>query len=145
MRRVVLKWVGRCCLSTVTLAHTYLMPCLNVHHLLRDSGRKLPMKGNSFLPNKYKKLSSISATKIKTNKYTYILRYTWRISLKFKNTKKLKYNIWKNNKHVQIQQKSKKTQNYPQKRLTKNIQSTTNKYTLFITVTEKLEEHKTII
>ena len=51
------------------------------------------------LTNRIKvKLSSTSATKTKPNKYICRLRYTWRTLLKFKNTKKLKYNV-SNNKH----------------------------------------------
>ena len=55
MPRVDFKWVGRCCLSIVTIGHIYPLPRLSVHHLLRASHRKLPMKRNSFLSNKYKK------------------------------------------------------------------------------------------
>ena len=51
MPSVGLKWVGRCCLSSVTLGHAFPTSHLSVHHLLRDSRRKLPMKRNSFLPN----------------------------------------------------------------------------------------------
>ena len=51
MPRAGLKWVGRCCLSIVTLGHAYPLSRLSVHHLLRDSGRKLSMKRNSVLPN----------------------------------------------------------------------------------------------
>ena len=52
---VGLKWVWRCCLSIVTLGHAYPLSRLSLHHLLRDSRRKLPMKRISFLPNKYEK------------------------------------------------------------------------------------------
>ena len=45
-----------------------------------------------------------------------------------------------NNKHIQIQQTSK----LPTKKVNENIQSKTNKYTLFIPVTEKSEERKAI-
>ena len=46
-----------------------------------------------------------------------------------------------NSKHIQIQQRY-NTRNT--KKVNKNIQSTTNKYTLFLPVTEKSEECKTI-
>ena len=42
MPRVDFKWVGRCCLSIVTIGHIYPLPRLSVHHLLRASHRKLP-------------------------------------------------------------------------------------------------------
>ena len=90
MPRVGLKWVGRCCLSIFTLGQAYPMPRLCVHHLLRDSRRKLPMKWNSYLPNKYKKLNSTSTTKTKTSKYTRRLRCIWKTLLELKNTKKKK-------------------------------------------------------
>ena len=45
-----------------------------------------------------------------------------------------------NNKHIQIQQTSK----FPTKKVQENVQSTTNKYTLFVAVTKKTEESKTI-
>ena len=51
MPRVGLMRVGRCSLSIVRLVHAYPLSRLNVHHLLRDSRRKLSMKRNSFLPN----------------------------------------------------------------------------------------------
>ena len=87
MPRVGLKWVGRRCISIVTLRHAYPMPRLSVHHLLRDSRWKLPMKKIPFYPIKTKKLNSTSTTKTKTNKYTRRLRYTWRTLIKLKNTK----------------------------------------------------------
>ena len=45
------------------------------------------------------------------------------------------------NEHMQIKQ----TLKLPTKKVNENIQSTTNKYALFIPVTEKLEERKTHI
>ena len=42
--------VGRCCLSIVKTGHGYQLSCLRVHHLLRDSRKKLSMRNNSFLP-----------------------------------------------------------------------------------------------
>ena len=44
------------------------------------------------------------------------------------------------NEHIQIKQTSK----LPTKKVSENIQSTTNKYALFIHVTEKSEERKAI-
>ena len=44
MPRVDLKWVGRCCLSIVTLGHPYPLSRMSVHHLLRYPRRKLAMK-----------------------------------------------------------------------------------------------------
>ena len=88
MPRIDLKWVGRCCLSIFTLGYAYPMAYLSVHHLLRDSRRKLSMKRNSFLPNKYKKKTEQHFyNEDKTDKYTRRLRYTWRTLLKLKNTK----------------------------------------------------------
>ena len=46
-----------------------------------------------------------------------------------------------NNKYMQIKQ----TLKFPTKMFNENIQSTANKYALFISVTEKLEERKTHI
>ena len=46
--RVGIKLVGRYCPFIVTFVHAYLLSNLSVHHLLRDSCRKLPMKRNSF-------------------------------------------------------------------------------------------------
>ena len=100
MPRVGLKWVGRCFLSIVMPGYAYPSSRLNVHHLLKDSRRKLPMKRNSFLPNKSKKrINTTSTTKTKTNKYTRILRCTLLTLtlLKLKKYKKpLKYKVSKN-------------------------------------------------
>ena len=49
MPRVDLKWAGRCCLSIVMLGHAYSLSRLSVHHLLKDSRRKLPNE-KIFLP-----------------------------------------------------------------------------------------------
>ena len=51
MHREDLKWVGRCCLSVVTLGHAYPLSLLSVDHLLRDFHQKLSMKRNFFLPS----------------------------------------------------------------------------------------------
>ena len=53
--RVGIKWVGGCCLSIFTLRHVYPLSHFSVHHMLRDSHKKLLMKRKSFLPNKYKR------------------------------------------------------------------------------------------
>ena len=96
----------RCCQSIITLRHAYPLSRLSVQHLLRDFHRKLSIKTILFYPitdhyfngepmnitkiKEYskKKLNSTFTTKIKTNKYTRRLRYTWRTLLKSENTKK---------------------------------------------------------
>ena len=85
MLGVRLKWVGWCCLFIVTLRHTYPLPHLSVHHLLKSFS---PKTGNEKKFLSTQKLNSTSTTKRKTNKYTRRLRYTWRTLLEFKNTKK---------------------------------------------------------
>ena len=123
MLRVGFKWLGKCCLSIITLGHGYPLSRLSVY--------KIPAENcqwkNPFLPKKYKKteqhfygrtqnrhehywnwqmqkkLNNTSTTKKKPNKYTCRLRYimkTWRTSIKLKNTKKLIYKVSKNGHSV---------------------------------------------
>ena len=56
-------------------------------------------------PTNTKKLNSAPTTKTKTNKYTRRLWCTWRTLLTLKNTKKLKYKLWKN-KHTNDKDKN---------------------------------------
>ena len=82
MPRVGLKWVGRCCLSIVTLGHAYPLSRLSVHHLLRNSRRKLSRKRNSFLPNHWPLFY------LPTQSLTFILTENQWTLLKLTNTTK---------------------------------------------------------
>ena len=94
MTRVGFNWVGRCCLSIVTLGHDYPMPRLSVHHLLRDSCQKLPTKRISFLPNKYKKTQQHFCNEDKNNEvHQQIKMHLKNITKieKYKKTRSTKY------------------------------------------------------
>ena len=97
MPRVGLKWVGRCCLSIVTLGHAYPLSRLSVHHLLRDSRRKLSMKRNSFLTNHW------SLFYLPTQSLTFILTENQWTLLKLTNTiKKLNSTSTTKTKNKQV-------------------------------------------
>ena len=133
MPRVCQQWVGRCCLSIFTIGHAYPLPRLNACHL-RDSHRKLPMKRNSFLRNKYKKTEQTwTLLKLKNTKnWTWqSTKQTWTL-LKFKiqktehdgaqnkqNTKTLNYKVSKN-EHTTNEDKNKQI-HYQIKRLYNTI------------------------
>ena len=80
MPRVGLMLVGRCGLSIGKLGHTYQLSHLSTHHLLGDSHRKAPTKQHFYNEGKNKQI--IPQIKIH-----------WKILLKLKNTRKLKYKL----------------------------------------------------
>ena len=88
-----------------------------------SSGHKTDMKITKI--NKYKKQNRTSTTKHKTeHNYTLVNQV-----INIHKSSKRVINVKTPHENIQINE---------------NIQSTTDKYTLFIPVTEKSEEHKTI-